>query len=108
MSVSQKQLTETWSFNCDLQIVVTVAVFFGVMLIYLLRMWRVYKVFTLYDEYLAKQLSDISSDTPLQRSTETKRTSFMEKSFDRVREMWSQDTDQPLVDEIYLVEMENL
>lgn len=39
---------QKFAYQCNLQIVITVVFFFGVMSIYYARMWRVKKVFSLY------------------------------------------------------------
>lgn len=41
-----------FALQCDLGIMMTVFIFFGIMSIYFARMWRVYKVFGLYQEFL--------------------------------------------------------
>lgn len=55
LSQSPRQVSP-WAFQCDLQIFITVVVFFGVMMCYYARMWRVYKVFGLYQIYLKDQM----------------------------------------------------
>ena len=47
LSKSPRQVSP-WAFQCDLQIIITVVMFFGGMMCYYARMWRVYKVFSLY------------------------------------------------------------
>ena len=44
-----------FTLQCDLGIMITVFLFFGIMSIYFVRMWRVYKVFGLYQEFLDLQ-----------------------------------------------------
>jgi hypothetical protein len=44
-----------WVAQCDLSIFITVFVFFSIMVMYFARMWRVYKVFSLYQQFLDLQ-----------------------------------------------------
>lgn len=54
-------MTPTY-FQCDLEIVITVVVFFGILMIYYARMWRVYKVFSLYQDYMDQQKLTIEKE----------------------------------------------
>lgn len=47
------------AIGCDLTIILTVTVFFGVLDIYFLRMWRIYSVYSLYDKYLNEQKQEV-------------------------------------------------
>ncbi len=40
--------TNAFTFQCDMGITLTVVFFFGILSVYFLRMWRIYKVFHLY------------------------------------------------------------
>ena len=44
--------TNSFTFQCDMGITLTVVFFFGFLSVYFLRMWRIYKVFHLYQIYL--------------------------------------------------------
>lgn len=54
--------TSPWAFNCDLNIFVVTVCFFGSMFAYAARMWRVKKVFVLYQKYLECQLKLYDSE----------------------------------------------
>jgi hypothetical protein len=43
-------------------VVITVFLFFGIISIYFARMWRVYKVFSLYQEFLNIQKKQIDDE----------------------------------------------
>ena len=44
----QQNVSSPWTFQCDLGIVISVCCMLGLMSVYFTRMWRVYKVFSLY------------------------------------------------------------
>lgn len=46
---------DKFTFQCDFHICTTVLVYFSMMAVYFVRMWRVYKVFGLYQKYLDQQ-----------------------------------------------------
>ena len=48
----QQLQTSPWTFQCDLGIVISVCCMLGLMAVYFTRMWRVYKVFSLYQTFL--------------------------------------------------------
>ena len=54
--------TNSFTFQCDMGIALTVVFFFGILSIYFLRMWRIYKVFHLYQRYLEDQMKEIEKD----------------------------------------------
>lgn len=70
--------TSPWAFQCNLQIVITVLAFFGVMIVYFARMWRVYKVFNLYQDYLSQQKANLEKEIEIETETTT------EQDFDQL------------------------
>lgn len=59
MMSKPKKLFSKYTFQCDTGIFITVVVFFGLMSIYFTRMWRVYMVFSLYQDYLRDQNKEL-------------------------------------------------
>ena len=43
---------DKFTYQCDFHICTTVLLYFSMMAVYFVRMWRVYKVFDLYQKYL--------------------------------------------------------
>ena len=75
--------TSPWAFNCDLGIFVIVVCFFGSMFAYGARMWRVKKVFVLYQTYLECQLTLYDSELNVDEALAESKAIDRNQSFDR-------------------------
>lgn len=73
-----------WAYQCYFYIFICVFTYSGIMAVYFTRMWRVYKVFGLYQAYLDQQRLEIEQEQDNSPLDLTQMSAFKEGEDDQI------------------------